>query len=107
MGKPIFFCEIYVSEIARRGKRETVVGSYRFKAPLIHTDPKSKPDNPGFYRTLIRMIFKKNSGSITSEQFIEKFRVEKIIKLKQIGNVADIPEYDGISDVNDDDDEWL
>lgn len=88
MAKTIFYSQVSVSELVKRGKTTTVKETVMVKLPTTSTNVNEVLANEEDLCYLARMFYPKGSSKDIVKQFMDNFRVNSIIALKELGTTA-------------------
>lgn len=92
MSKPIYYCNVTVVKITKRGKTIVKREPISFTLPMVVTDIEKLDEKTFEMQCIARKIFVKGSTEDTLSDFKKNYIIEKIERIKQVGvtNAIDV-----------------
>lgn len=100
MGKIIFYSQVSVSELAKRGKTVIVKETVIVKMPTTSSSINEVLANEEDMTYLARNFFHKGSSKDIVKQFLDNYRINSITSIKELGTTA-------FNDKIKEEDEWV
>lgn len=94
MRKKIYFCQVTIVELKKRGKTVNEGDSFKMKLPTKSLTIEEFLANSDDMMYIVRNLYGKGKIEDNTKHFLDNYRIKSVIMLKEIGETIDLKEED-------------